>query len=116
MYELFWALGASIVVSLIAFIGILTLFFSDDVLKKIILPLVGLSAGALIGGAFLHLIPEASREIGIEAASLYILVGLILVFLEKMFQMTEIVVLISCLSAPGKPDPLNHAVVIQPVG
>jgi zinc and cadmium transporter len=54
---------ATFSISLISFIGRLSLFLREEILNKIIIFLVSLSAGALIGGAFFHLIPEA-----IEAA------------------------------------------------
>jgi len=63
-------------------------------LNKILLILVSLSAGALMGGAFLHLIPEAiekaahNRHDHIEVPSeifIYVLAGFILFFiLEKV--------------------------------
>ena len=40
-------------------VGSVTLLFSEDTLKKILLPLVSLAAGSLIGGAFFHLIPAS---------------------------------------------------------
>jgi zinc and cadmium transporter len=50
---------SSFLISLISFTGVITLAVKDDVLDKILLSLVGFAAGALIGGAFLHLLPEA---------------------------------------------------------
>ncbi|MBD3249437.1 hypothetical protein GF336_05310 [Candidatus Woesearchaeota archaeon] len=47
--ELFWALGATFIVSLIALIGIITLAVKPKKLDKILLLLVGFSAGALMG-------------------------------------------------------------------
>ena len=46
-------------ISFIAFIGALTLFLKEKLLDQILLFLVAFSAGALLGGAFLHLLPEA---------------------------------------------------------
>jgi zinc and cadmium transporter len=60
--NLVWALGASLVVSLISFIGAVTLLLNDTHLKKGLILLVGLGAGGLIGGAFLHLLPEAVEK------------------------------------------------------
>ncbi len=68
-------------VSLLSFVGILTLLIKRRVLEKVLLSLVSLSAGALIGGAFFHLIPEA-----LEISSnvfVYVLVGFILFFLVE---------------------------------
>ncbi len=63
MHTLLWIIGSTFVISLVSFIGILTLFVKDKLLDKILLYLVSFSAGALIGGAFLHLLPEAVAEL-----------------------------------------------------
>ncbi len=79
-----WAVSASIVVSLISFIGVVSLFLKDNVLEKIMLLLISFSAGALIGGAFLHLIPEAVEKSGQNGVYVWVIVGFILFFiLEK---------------------------------
>ena len=55
----FWyTFGATGIIALISLVGIFTLSLSDNLLKKIVLFLVALSAGALFGGAIFHLIPE----------------------------------------------------------
>lgn len=59
MSSLIWILVSTFLVSIIAWIGILTFFLKDKLLDKILLVLVALSAGALLGGAFLHLLPKA---------------------------------------------------------
>ncbi len=59
MNELSWILVATFMVSSISFIGAVTLAMSEKLLKRILIVLVGFSAGALMGGAFLHLLPEA---------------------------------------------------------
>jgi zinc and cadmium transporter len=53
------AIAASIAVSVVSLIGIVALFLKDKVLKSLLLLLIGLSAGGLIGSAFLHILPEA---------------------------------------------------------
>jgi zinc and cadmium transporter len=58
----FAAVLASVVISAISLIGIITLFLNDKTLKSLLLLFVGLSAGALIGGAFLHILPEALNK------------------------------------------------------
>ncbi|HNX82541.1 MAG TPA: ZIP family metal transporter, partial [Candidatus Omnitrophota bacterium] len=79
-----WAISASIVVSLISFVGVITLLLKENVLEKILLLLISFSAGALIGGAFLHLIPEAVEKSGQSGVYLFVIVGFILFFiLEK---------------------------------
>ncbi|MEM2878765.1 MAG: ZIP family metal transporter [Candidatus Hadarchaeales archaeon] len=58
MTELLWILLATFFVSLISLAGAVTLVLSEKMLRRLLLVLVGFSAGALIGGAFLHLLPE----------------------------------------------------------
>ena len=85
--SLIWILGSAFLVSLISLIGLLTFFIDDKRLEKINLFLVSLSAGALMGGAFFHLIPEAI-EISMDTTLLYyVVLGFILFFfLEKVLK------------------------------
>jgi zinc and cadmium transporter len=53
---------SSFLISLISFVGAISLAVKHDVLDKILLSLVGFAAGALIGGAFLHLLPETVQK------------------------------------------------------
>ena len=62
MIELLFIILSTVIVSLLAIIGILTIGIDDKKLNKAILLLVALSAGGLLGGAFLHLLPEAVHE------------------------------------------------------
>jgi zinc and cadmium transporter len=76
---------ATFLVSLISFIGVFTLGLKEKILKKLILFLIALSAGALIGGAFLHLIPEVIKEFGGEEIFLFVIVGFsFFFFMEKL--------------------------------
>jgi len=43
---------------LISLVGVLTLSIQIDKLKKVLIFFVSFSAGALLGGAFFHLLPE----------------------------------------------------------
>lgn len=86
MHEaLFWAVIATIVVSLLSFVGVLTLAWKEKFLNKIVLLLVGFSAGALIGGAFLHLIPEAYEKGLGESLFLYVILGFVAFFILEKF-------------------------------
>jgi zinc and cadmium transporter len=85
MNSFLWIMISTFIISLISFIGIFTLALKEKLLDKIVLFLVSLSAGALMGGAFLHLLPESVelRE-GLDAF-LFVLVGFALFFLiEKV--------------------------------
>jgi len=92
MIILLWVIGATFLISLIAFVGALTLFLKEKLLNKILLVLVAFSAGALIGGAFLHLMPEAIVKVGIDESSilnvfLYLLLGFCVFFiLEQLIR------------------------------
>ena len=84
MINLFWALGASIVVSLISLIGILSLWFKDTWLNRALVLLIGFAAGGLIGGAFLHLLPEALEQAESRVVFPYLILGFVFFFiLEK---------------------------------
>ncbi len=82
--------AATLAISLISFIGAITLVMSERRIKRILFLLVGFSAGALIGGAMLHILPEAiehSAELGIETSTVFTatIAGFILFFiLEKV--------------------------------
>jgi zinc and cadmium transporter len=73
-------------VSLISFIGVISLSFKPESLKKIIFLMVSLAAGTLLGDAFLHLIPEAIEKKGVSSSVwLSLLAGILLFFiLEKI--------------------------------
>lgn len=90
--SLFAILTATFVVSLFSFIGVLFLSFSKSILEKILLVLVALSAGGLLGGAFLHLIPEALHgfegRFGHEGSTflfLFVLLGFCLFLAMEQF-------------------------------
>jgi zinc and cadmium transporter len=48
----------------IALIGSVTLVLPEPALRRLLLPLVGLAAGSLLGGAFFHMLPEAVSRSG----------------------------------------------------
>lgn len=87
---LIYILIATFAISIISFIGVLTLFLRKDLLDKILLILVALSAGALIGGAFLHLLPEAIEKVGLDEGAilkvfLFVLFGFSVFFILEQF-------------------------------
>ncbi len=77
--------ASSFLISLIAFIGIVSLAVKEKVLDKILLCLVGFAAGALMGGAFLHLLPETVEKSTNMNVFLALSLGFFLFFLlEKL--------------------------------
>lgn len=81
-----YSLVSVAIVSLIAFVGILTFSLKEEKLGKILLYLVSFAAGGLLGGAFIHLLPEAVERFGFNVSvSLSVLSGIITFFiLEKL--------------------------------
>jgi len=79
------AIGASILVSIISLIGIFSLLLNEKLLNRILILLVGFGAGGLIGGAFLHLLPETlENSKDFTLSFMYVIFGFILFFiLEK---------------------------------
>jgi zinc and cadmium transporter len=71
-----------------AFIGVFLLFLKEEILNRILLILVSFSAGALMGGAFLHLLPEAIEKVGSDHALtvfLYLILGFCTFFVLENF-------------------------------
>jgi zinc and cadmium transporter len=75
------------IVSLISLIGILFIGLRETLLRRIITVLVGFSCGALIGGAFIHMLPEALENMGQACESIfyYVITGIVVFFVMEKF-------------------------------
>jgi len=82
---LLWIIGATFVVSLLSFAGILTFVIKGKLFDRILFLLIGFSAGALIGSGFLHLLPEALEGLDAEKTFLYFILGLVIFFILERF-------------------------------
>jgi len=82
---LIWILASTFLVSLISLVGIFTLTLKDNLLHKILFCLIGFSAGALIGGAFLHILPECLENNKSSVVFSYLIVGIIAFFLMERY-------------------------------
>jgi zinc and cadmium transporter len=79
-----YSLISILLVSVISIVGITVFFTKDKHLPNILLFLISFSAGALLGDAFIHLLPEA-MESGISFIPLAIISGILAFFiLEKI--------------------------------
>jgi zinc and cadmium transporter len=80
------ALGSVAVVTAMSLVGAVGLQLRGEVLQKALVFLVPFAAGALLGDAFFHIIPELAEGGGLEfTASLSLVLGLIVFFaLEKV--------------------------------
>lgn len=83
---LFYIIASTFIISLISFIGIFTLVLKEKALSNILLVLVALSAGSMLGGAFLHLLPEAIEISGDTSRTfLYLIAGFCVFFILEQF-------------------------------
>ena len=81
-----YTLLSVLLVSLISFVGVFTLSLDARRLKAVLIYLIAFSAGALLGDAFIHLLPAVVKEQGFSlSVSLSILGGIVIFFiLEKI--------------------------------
>lgn len=89
MFPLAWILASTLLVSGISLIGIFFLSMSEKSFRKLLLMLVSFASGTLLGGAFLHLIPEAlsSEAFSAESENMFIVIlaGILVFFLLEKF-------------------------------
>lgn len=85
MQTLTWILLMTFINGLLALTGALSFLISKKSLNKMLLFLVSFATGALLGGAFFHLIPEALEELKILTALLLVFSGFFLFFLIEKF-------------------------------
>jgi len=86
MNTLFIIILFGFLMSSLAWIGLITLSVKEKILRKILLLLVAFSAGALLGGAFLHLLPETIMHGGDPMqVCIWLLVGFAIFFLLEQF-------------------------------
>ena len=87
MSTLTYIIIASLLISLGSLIGVLFLALREKITEKIILYLISLSAGTLMGGAFIHLIPEASEQLSASVLFPLVLASFIIFFfIEKVLR------------------------------
>ena len=85
MEKLIYIIASTFLISLASLIGVFTLSIKEKTLSKFLLFLISLSAGALMGGAFLHLLPEASEKLNNGNMYPIVLFSFVLFFLiEKL--------------------------------
>lgn len=81
-----YALASVLAVSLISLIGIFGLSLKEDWFKKNIFIFISLAVGALLGDAFIHLIPEAfENSVNPLSISLLIITGILFFFILEKF-------------------------------
>lgn len=80
---LIYILISTLLISLISLVGVAFLGLNENLLKEITEDLISIASGGLLGGAFIHLLPEA-METGGSNMFIYVMVGVMFFFvLEK---------------------------------
>ena len=120
---MFYIFASILVVSLVSLVGIFFLFLKDETLKELSFTFISLAVGALLGGAFLHILPEVYKEAPENKVSFAILLGIFSFFLlEKVLHWhhshsahaIENERCASCNeSLPDKPKPLGKMVIFS---
>ncbi len=81
-----YAIGSVVVLSAVSLLGVTLLSLNIERLKKVLALLVSLSAGALFGDAFIHLLPEAIEKKGFTLEiSFAVLAGIVFFFIVEKF-------------------------------
>jgi zinc and cadmium transporter len=83
--SLVYGLLAALVIGLLSLGGALTFAFSQKLLSRLALYLVAFSTGALIGGAFFHLLPEALELSDGLTPFMYLIVGISVFFVLERY-------------------------------
>jgi zinc and cadmium transporter len=86
MSTLAWIVVSGLAMSALALVGAITLVLPKPMLERMLLPLVGLAAGSLLGGAFLHMLPEAVDALGNDLALyVWLVAGFLVFFVLEQF-------------------------------
>ncbi len=81
-----YAFISVVIVSLVSFVGVFGLSLKEEILKKYIFVFISLAVGALLGDAFVHLIPEAFEgSTNSILVSILIITGVVIFFILEKF-------------------------------
>jgi len=83
--KILWVLLATFLVSISSLVGAVSLLFSKEKFQKIIYFLVAFAAGVLLGGSFLHIIPESLEGENAFSILLLVVLGFVLFFLVERY-------------------------------
>lgn len=81
-----YAFASVLIISLVSLVGVFSLSLKEEIIKKYISLFISLAVGALLGDAFIHLIPEALENSSSPTiASLLIIFGILIFFIIEKF-------------------------------
>lgn len=85
MTTLLLIIASTSIVSLLSLVGVFTIGLKNEVINKILSELVALSSGAMLGGAFLHVLPEGIERMNARLFFFIILLTLMLFLVIEKF-------------------------------
>lgn len=109
MEPLYWILLSTGLISLLALIGVLTLVIHDALLENLLLVLVALAAGAMLGGAFFHLIP---RAIGTGEHDIVVIFGVLLLGFSTFYVLEGFIDWHHHHAADHDHEPMTYLVLV----
>jgi len=81
-----YSIASVIIVSLVSLVGVFLLSIKENIFRKYIYLLVSLAVGALLGDAFIHLIPESFKNSSNATyVSLAVIAGILIFFILEKF-------------------------------
>lgn len=108
MSTLAWIIVLGVAMSGIAMVGSTTLLLSTETLDRLLIPMVALAAGSLLGGAFLHMMPEAIDQLGnTQAVWVWFLAGF-----STFFVLEQCLHWHHCHRSVSKHRPMGHLILI----
>ena len=82
----FYTIASVFLVSLISFIGVVSLALTKERLSRVLFLMVAFAVGALFGDAFIHLLPESFERLGAGVStSLLVILGIVIFFVLEKF-------------------------------
>ncbi len=82
--EFLWIMGSAVLDALLGFVGVFSLWMSKRDMNKLASILMAFAAGSLLGGAFLHLLPEAVAQMdGADVCAIALAGFVLFVILES---------------------------------
>jgi zinc and cadmium transporter len=107
MSTLAWIIVFGLAMSAIALVGGVTILLPERTLARVLMPLVALAAGALLGGAFFHMLPEAVDELGNElSVYTWFVAGFVAFFLLEQYLHWH-----HCHAPPSAHAPLGYLIL-----
>ena len=76
---------STFLVSIVSLIGAFTFILKENLLSRALFYFVGFSAGALIGAAFLDVIPEALEHMDSRSAFYFVIFGIVIFFVVEKY-------------------------------